>query len=107
LSLESFNYFRSGAFYGKIRGYRPDMVSKVPGLIEALMQEDRIRMYKHIEAEVCLVGRDFLNPEGGGSLDYYVEHLYCTSSCQTGTYRLRVDMEKDGSFVGYRHDLSN
>jgi hypothetical protein len=66
------------------------------------MQEQKISTYEHLKADVCLYYRDFLNPTGGGSLDYYIEHYYCTNHCQTGNFGLTVELNPDGSFVGYR-----
>ncbi|MFA6534235.1 MAG: hypothetical protein WCT37_03620 [Patescibacteria group bacterium] len=102
LEVASLETFGSGAFYGKIKKYSPDNNYQLTELIDRLMQEQKISTYEHLWADICLYNRDFLNPDGGGSLNYYVEHYYCTNHCQTGSYGLNVNLNPDGSFVGYR-----
>lgn len=103
--LASFETFRGGAFFGKIKNYSPDKNTELTELINKLMMEKKVSTYEHLKADICLYYRDFLNPTDGGSLNYYIEHYYCTNSCQTGTYGLTVDLNPDGSFVGYRTDF--
>jgi len=67
------------------------------------MKEGKIATYAHIKADVCLYREDLLNPENGASLNYYVEHYYCTNQCQTGKYEIKVDLDANGNFVGYRN----
>jgi len=104
LQLESFKSFASGAFWGKIKNYQPEMNKKFPGLIDELMKEQRVRTFEHLKANICLYNQDFLNPPSGAAINYYIEHYYCTNSCQWGHYELRADLGDDGSFVGYRYD---
>lgn len=104
LQLESFKSFASGAFSGKIKNYQPETNKKFPGLIDDLMKELQIRTFEHLKANICLYNRDFLNPPNGAVINYYIEHYFCTNSCQWGHYELRVDLGEDGSFVGYRHN---
>ena len=104
LQLESFKSFSSGAFSGKIKDYQPEMNKKFPGLIDELMKELQIKTFEHLKANVCLYSQDFLNPSNGASINYYIEHYYCTNSCQWGHFELRVDLGDDGNFVGYRYD---
>lgn len=105
LEIASLETFNSGAFYGKIKNYSSDNNYQLTELIDKLMQEQKIDTYEHIKADICLYYRDFLNPAGGGNLNYYIEHYYCTNNCQTGTYELTVNLNPDGSFVGYRTDF--
>ncbi|MCX6739459.1 MAG: hypothetical protein NT098_05455 [Candidatus Parcubacteria bacterium] len=102
LEVASLETFQGGAFFGKIKDYSTDKSTELTELIDRLMMEKKVSTYEHIKADVCLYNRDFLNPDGGGSLNYYVEHLYCTNNCETGTYELTVRLNPDGSFVGYR-----
>ena len=102
LNLNYFESFGSGAFYGKIKNYKPEMNTELAGIIDQLMQKRNIKTYEHLEANVCLYNQDLYNPQGGATLNYVVEHLYCTNSCQTGVYNIRVDLDKSGTFVGYR-----
>jgi hypothetical protein len=100
--LVNFQSFPSGAFFGRVEDYHPSNASGFSSLIDELMMEGDIRTYEHLSAEVCLYSEDVLNPEGGATLRYFVEHYYCTNECQTGTYSIRVDLKSDGYFVGYR-----
>lgn len=102
LNLAYFESFGSGAFYGKIKNYKPEMNAELAGIVNQLMQKEKINTYEHLEADVCLYNQDLYNPQGGATLSYVVEHLYCTNSCQKGEYKIRVDLDKSGSFVGYR-----
>lgn len=100
--LEYFQSFSSGAFFGKIEDYHSSNATSFSSLIDELMKNGDIQTYEHLSAEVCLFNEDLLNPEGGATLRYFVEHYYCTNECQTGTYSIRVDLKSDGYFVGYR-----
>ena len=103
--LGHFQSFASGAFSGKIEDYHPSTATSFSSLINELMKNGEIRTYEQLSAEVCLYGEDLLNPEDGATLDYFVEHRYCTNECQTGTYSIRVDLNSEGHFVGYREDF--
>lgn len=105
LKLDFFQSFGSGALFGKIKDYKPEQNKQFAAFINQLMKEQKIITYRHLRADVCLYNQDLLNPENGASLDYYVEHYYCTNSCQTGKYDIRVDLNADGNFVGY--DVGN
>jgi hypothetical protein len=102
LGLEFFRSFGGGAFFGVIKNYNSRMSSQFAYFINQLMQEKRIKTYSHLSADICLYNQDLLNPQGGATLGYYIEHYYCTNSCQTGKYELRVDLDSEGNFVGYR-----
>src|SRR4030042_2100200 len=102
LKLDFFQSFSSGAFFGKIKDYRPEQNKHFAAFINQLMQEKKVTTYEHLRADVCLYNQDLLNPENGASLNYYVEHYYCTNHCQTGKYEIRVDLDANGNFVGYR-----
>ena len=80
------------------------MREKFPGLVSELMKERGIRTIEHLKANICLLNQDFFNPPSGAEINYYIEHYYCTNSCQWGHYKLRVDQSDDGNFVGYRYD---
>ena len=99
--LEYFQSFQSGAFSGKIKNYKPEMAKQFSEFINQLMQENKIKTYRHLNANVCLYHQDLLNPENGSNLDYYIEHYYCTNKCQTGKYDIKVNLETNGTFVGY------
>lgn len=100
--LESFS---DGAFSGKISNYNTDSRNKFYILMNQLMIEEKVPTHKHLSADVCLYDEDLYNPPYGATLNYYVEHEYCTNKCQTGTYLLRVDLKENGSFVGYRTEF--
>jgi len=100
--LDFFQNFSSGAFFGKIKNYKPELNKQFASFINQLMKEKKVTTYLHLEANVCLYHQDLYNPENGAGLDYYIEHYYCTNSCQWGKYQLRVDLDADGNFVGYR-----
>jgi uncharacterized membrane protein len=102
LKLDFFQSFGSGAFFGKIRDYKSEQNKQFAAFINQLMQEQKVMTYVHLRADVCLYNQDLLNPENGASLNYYVEHYYCTNHCQTGKYEIRVDLDANGNFVGYR-----
>ena len=102
LKTDSFQTFSSGAFFGKIKGYSPEQNKQFAAFINQLMQEQKVLTYIHLRADVCLYNQDLLNPENGASLNYYVEHYYCTNHCQTGNFEIRVDLDPSGNFVGYR-----
>ncbi|HEX7456564.1 MAG TPA: hypothetical protein VF303_03795 [Candidatus Nanoarchaeia archaeon] len=102
LKLDFFQSFSSGAFFGKIKDYRPEQNKQFAAFMNQLMQEKKVTTYEHLRADVCLYNQDLLNPENGASLNYYVEHYYCTNHCQTGNYEIRVDLDAIGNFVGYR-----
>ena len=100
--LELFQSFGTGAFFGKIENFQPGQNKQFSALIDQLMKEDKIATYAHLKADVCLYHEDSLNPENGASLNYYIEHYYCTNQCQTGKYEIEVDLDANGNFVGYR-----
>lgn len=102
LKLDYFESFGSGAFYGKIKNYQPSMNGELSNIINQLMLAHKIGTYEHLEADVCLYNRDLYNPQDGATLNYVVEHFYCTNSCQKGVYSIRVDLDPSGTFVGYR-----
>jgi len=106
LKLDSFQSFESGAFFGKIKDYKPEQNKQFAAFINQLMQEQKIMTYLHLRADVCFYNQDLLNPENGAGLNYYVEHYYCTNHCQTGKYEIKVDLDANGNFVGYRQNLS-
>ena len=102
LKLDFFQSFNSGAFFGKIADFQPGDNKRFADLVSHLMQEQKIKTFEHLRADVCLEREDLINPENGASLDYYIEHYYCTNHCQTGHYEIRVDLDAGGNFVGYR-----
>jgi hypothetical protein len=102
LKLDSFQSFITGAFSGKINNFQPGQNKLFAALINQLMQEQKITTYFHLEAKVCLYHQDLYNPTNGATLNYYIEHYYCTNHCQTGKYEIKVDLDEDGNFVGYR-----
>ena len=103
--LSLFQSFNDGAFFGKIDNYQSGQAKEFASLIEELMKDQKISTFEHFSADICLFRQDLNNPEGGATLDYYVEHHYCTNECSTGTYTLKVDLKDDGYFVGYRRDF--
>jgi hypothetical protein len=105
-SLDLFQAFTSGAFFGRMKNYTPDQNQELAPLVDQLMKEQKIPTYEHLWADVCLYDQDLYNPQDGATLNYYVEHYYCTNSCQTGKYSIRVDLDPAGNFVGYRYDFS-
>lgn len=107
LDLDFFQSFGSGAFYGKIKDYKPELNKKFAAFINQLMREKEIMTYLHLEADICLYNQDLFNPENGATLNYYIEHFYCTNSCQTGKYEIKVDLDTNGNFVGYRQQTDN
>jgi hypothetical protein len=100
--VESFRKFGSGAFFGKIKDFQPGQNRQFAAFINQMMEEGQVDTYVHLRADVCLYRQDLLNPENGATLNYYVEHLYCTNSCQTGKYDIEVNLDTDGNFIGYR-----
>src|SRR3989339_36319 len=101
LELNSSRFFDSGAFFGQIKDYQLEQNKQFAAGINQLMREQKIRTYRHLRADVCLYEQDLFNPQNGATLNYYVEHYYCTNSCQTGQFEIRVDLNADGDFVGY------
>ena len=104
LALDFFESFESGMFFGKISSYEPKMKKDLAPLINQLIREKKIATYEHIKADVCLYDQDLNNPPNGAGLGYYVEHEYCTNDCYTGKYKIRVELQSSGAFVGYRYD---
>lgn len=102
LKTDFFQSFSSGAFFGKIKDYKGEQNKQFAAFINQLMKEQKIATYEHLRADVCLYNQDLFNPENGARLSYYVEHYYCTNHCQTGNYEIRVDLDANGNFVGYR-----
>ncbi len=102
LKLDLFESFYLGTFFGKIKNYEPSMRKDFSGLIDELMQEEKIKTYTHLNAIICLNQIDLLNPPNGASLTYYVSHSYCTSECQSESYFIDVNLKSDGNFIGYK-----
>lgn len=102
LETDFFQSFASGSFFGKIKDYQPGLNKQFSALTNQLMQEKKVKTYAHLWADVCLYREDLLNPENGATLYYYVEHYYCSNNCKTGKYDIRVDLDADGNFTGYR-----
>jgi hypothetical protein len=100
--LDYFQSFGSGAFYGKIKNFKPEDNKKFSLFIDQLMKEQKIKTFEHMEANICSYYQDLLNPENGANLIYYIEHVYYTNSRNVGKYDLHVNLDADGNFVGYR-----
>jgi len=104
--LDSFQPFGRGAFFGKIKNFKPEQKSEFSVFINELIKEDKISTYEHLESNVCLYNEDLNNPPSGVRLSYYVEHRYCTNNCYTGKYEIEVELQPNGQFIGYRQNIS-
>ena len=104
-TMTYFHTFKSGAFFGKIANFKPGQNEQFGKFINQPMQEKKISTYRHLRADVCLQYQNLVNPQDGTTLKYYVEHYYCTNSCQEGKYEIQVELNTDGTFVGYQNSI--
>lgn len=100
LPIEQFTSFRLGVFSGKIVNYKPDQKDRFAQQIEAMMKNQQIITFVHLGSSVCLTSSTD-TPEGGITLNYQIQHKYCTNSCNTSEYPVTVILSANGSFVGY------
>ena len=101
LSLENFHSFGLGVFTGKIANYTEAQADKFANQIEVMMKNQQIITFMHLSSDVCLTSVDKV-PGNGVLLQYQIQHRYCTNSCTTGRYALKVNLSEDGSFIGYQ-----
>lgn len=100
LPIEQFTSFGLGVFSGKIVNYKPDQKDKFAQQIEAMIKNQQIVTFIHLSSKICLTSSTDI-PEGGVILNYQIQHRYCTNSCNTSEFLLKVILSANGSFVGY------